>query len=146
MANIFELQDKITSAVAGALEPRVHRAEIERATRKPTSNMSAYELYLRAIPGFYDRTKSGYATAKLLPEEAVARDNGFAQAKSMLARLWELGVFAGREADPETARFRALSLAREALSLDYDDPLVFGSVRTRADLAGRNARRGSHAA
>jgi adenylate cyclase len=124
MANIFELQDKITSAVVGALEPRVHRAEIERATRKPTSNMSAYDLYLRAIPGFYDRTKSGYVTAKQLLEEAVVRDNGFAQAKSMLARLWELGVFAGWEADTETARARALSLAREALSFDYDDPLV----------------------
>jgi TolB-like protein len=123
-AGIFELQDKITVAVAGVLEPQIRRAEIERATRRPTSSLSAHDLYLRAIPGFYDRTKSGYKTAKHLLEEAIARDPGFAQAKSALALLWSTGVFAGWETDQEAARLRALALAREALGVDYDDPIV----------------------
>ena len=124
MADVFELQDRITAAVAGALEPRIRRAEIDRATRKPTADLTAYDLYLRAMPGFYGRTRTGYESAKGLLAEAVERDPGFAQARSMLARLWELGVFAGWEADIEAARERAITLARDALLSDSSDPLV----------------------
>jgi TolB-like protein len=124
IADVFGLQDRITAAVAGALEPRIRRAEIDRATRKPTADLTAYDLYLRAMPGFYDRTRSGYDSAKCLLEDAVAHDPGFAQARSLLARLWELGVFAGWEPDVEAARARAVRLAREALASDSTDPLV----------------------
>ena len=124
MADVFALQDQITLSVAGVLEPRIRRAEIDRATRKPTTDLTAYDLYLRAMPGFYDRTQAGYESAKRLLAEAVERDAGFAQARSMLARLWELGVFAGWEADIEPARERAITLAREALLSDSSDPLV----------------------
>jgi tetratricopeptide (TPR) repeat protein len=57
-------------------------------------------------------------------EDAVARDPNFAQARSMWARLWELGVFAGWEPDVAAARDRAIRLAREALESDSSDPLV----------------------
>jgi adenylate cyclase len=124
IADVFELQDRITTAVAGVLEPRIRHVEIERATRKPTANLNAYDFYLRAMPGFYARTREGYDSAKRLLGEAVARDPGFAQARSMLARLWEQGVFAGWESDVEAARARAISLAREALASDSADPLV----------------------
>jgi TolB-like protein len=124
MADVFELQDRITAAVAGALEPRIVRAEIERATRKPTADLTAYDLYLRAMPRFYDRTRAGYDSAKPLLEEAVARDPEFAQARSLLARLWEVGVFTGWEPDVDAARVRAVGLAREALASDSTDPLV----------------------
>ena len=79
---------------------------------------------MTAMPGFYDRTQTGYESAKRLLAEAVERDPGFAQARSMLARLWELGVFAGWEADIEAARERAIRLARDALISDSSDPLV----------------------
>ncbi len=124
MADVFELQDRITAAVVGALEPHILRAEIERATRKPTADLTAYDLYLRAMPGFYDRTQAGYKSAKRLLEDALARDPEFGQARSLLARLWELGVFAGWEPDVDAARARAVSLAREALASDSTDPLV----------------------
>jgi adenylate cyclase len=124
MADVFGLQDRITVAVAGVLEPRIRRAEIERATRKPTADLTAYDLYLRAMPGSYARTEAGHNAGKRLLEEAVARDPNFAQARSMLARLWSLGVFAGWEQDLEAARSRAINLAREALASDSSDPLV----------------------
>ncbi len=124
MADIFELQDRITAAVAGVLEPRIRRAEVVRATRKPTADLTAYDFYLRAMPGFYARTREGYDSAKRLVGEAVARDPGFAQARSLLARLFELGLSSGWELDIAAARDRAISLAREALASDSTDPLV----------------------
>ena len=142
-AEVFELQDKITAAVAGILEPRIQRAEIERATHKATSNRSAYELYLQAILKFYDRTVSGYSAAKRLLEEAILRDPGFAQAQSMLARLLENGLFAGWEIDIEANTVRAISLAREALSLDPTDPLVLARSGQVLTLLGGMHAEGS---
>ena len=74
------------------------------------------------MPGIYTRTQAGYESAKGLLEEAVARDPSFAQARSLLARLLELGVFSGWEPDAQSARDRAISLAREALA--SEDPVV----------------------
>ncbi|HEX6120596.1 MAG TPA: BTAD domain-containing putative transcriptional regulator, partial [Dongiaceae bacterium] len=49
LSDVFDLQDRITSSVIGAIEPRLRDAEIERARRKPTDNIDAYDLYLRAL-------------------------------------------------------------------------------------------------
>ena len=42
--DIFELQDQVESSVAGAIEPKLRQAEIERASRKPAANLTAYDL------------------------------------------------------------------------------------------------------
>ena len=47
--DMFDLQDQITASVIGAIVPKVERAEIERARTKPTGNLYAYDLYLRAL-------------------------------------------------------------------------------------------------
>ena len=57
--DIFELQDQVASSVAGAIEPRLRLAEIDRARRKPTENLDAYDLYLRALAETYKRTEEG---------------------------------------------------------------------------------------
>ena len=142
-SQVFELQDQITAAVAGVLEPRIRRAEIERATRKSTSNLTAYDLYMRALPGFYARIRTSYESSKRLLEQAVAQDPGFAQARSLLARFWTLGLFAGWEPDVEWARSRAVSLAREALAADSADPLVLAGCGYVLTLAGGMNAEGS---
>ncbi len=50
LADVFELQDRVAEGVAGAIEPTLRGAEIERARRKPTASLDAYDLYLRALP------------------------------------------------------------------------------------------------
>lgn len=47
--DIFELQDQMTQSVVGAISPQLERAEIERAKRKPTENLDAYDDCLRGI-------------------------------------------------------------------------------------------------
>jgi TolB-like protein len=49
LSDIFDLQDQITASVVGAIEPKLRHAEIERARRKPTESVDAYDLFLRAV-------------------------------------------------------------------------------------------------
>jgi TolB-like protein len=55
--DIFELQDQVASNVAGAIEPKLRQSEIERASRKPAADLTAYDLYVRigAILSLYGR-------------------------------------------------------------------------------------------
>ncbi len=59
--DIFELQDQVASNVVGAIEPKLRQSEIERAIRKPTESLDAYDFYLRALAQVY----------KLPPREPV---------------------------------------------------------------------------
>lgn len=123
-ADLFDLQDHVTAAVAGALEPRLRQAETERARRKAPADLSAYDLYLRALPHYHAMTAAGHAAALPLLEAAIARDPGFAQAVVMLARTITRGIYQGWQADHLGAKRRAEELTRAALALDAADPVV----------------------
>jgi adenylate cyclase len=57
LADIFDLQDRITESVVGAIEPSISRAEIERSSAKPTNDLDAYDLYMQALAHYYALTK-----------------------------------------------------------------------------------------
>src|SRR5262249_22733367 len=61
--DIFELQDEVASQVAGAIEPKLRQSEIERASRKPTESLDAYDLYLRALGRFHKFTEGDLSEA-----------------------------------------------------------------------------------
>ena len=77
MSDIFELQDRVTESVVGAVEPSIRLEEIRQARTKPTSYITAYDLYLRALPGFYSMTCEGFAEVRRLTNEALSIDPGF---------------------------------------------------------------------
>lgn len=83
--DLFELQDQITASVAGAIAPQVEFAEIERAKRKPTESLDAYDYYLRGLTKFHLSTREGIDGA--LPEfyKAIELDPEFAAAYGMAA-------------------------------------------------------------
>jgi hypothetical protein len=78
LAEIFELQDQVTLDVVGAIAPRLERAEIDRARRKPTGSLDAYEYYLRALACTYHMDRNGIVQAMTLLERAVELDPQFA--------------------------------------------------------------------
>ena len=51
--DIFDLQDRVAASVVGAIAPRLRMSEIERAVRKPTASLDAYDFYLRALAQVY---------------------------------------------------------------------------------------------
>jgi hypothetical protein len=52
LEDVFELQDKVAISVAGVIEPALQAAETARSASRPTHDLTAYDLYLRALPIF----------------------------------------------------------------------------------------------
>src|SRR5438552_236329 len=78
--DIFDLQDRVTSRVVGAIAPRLEQAEIERTKRKPTESLDAYDYYLRGMASFHQNTKKAISDALRLFNRALDLDPFFASA------------------------------------------------------------------
>lgn len=123
-AGIVALYETMTGAIAAALEPRLLKAEIDRVLRKGTGDLDAFDCYLRALPGYYSRSRDGNALAISLLEQALARDPHFALARALLARCVATTIWLGAEQDHQLGKRRALELARQALTEDRSDPQI----------------------
>src|SRR3569623_701125 len=86
LADLFDVQDKIAEAVIGHVEPQLRRAEIARARRKRPDSLSAYDLYLSALPHLYSAAPEAWTTALTILKSAIAHDPHFAPA--LAAAAW----------------------------------------------------------
>lgn len=124
MGDIFDLQDKVTVAVVGAIAPKLEKAEIARAKRKPTGSLDAYDYYLRGIAAIYQWTKVSHDEALRLFFKAIEADPDFAIAHAMAARCYNWRSTNGWTADEQAERAKAIGLARRAIDLGKDDANV----------------------
>ncbi len=122
LEDVFELQDAVTERVVGAIEPSIKQAEINRSRTKPTSNLDAYDYYLRAFQQLVLYTREGSDAALDYIRQAIALDPGYALAKAYLSVTYVMRWIQGWGApgDPE----KGLAAAREAIVLGSDDPSV----------------------
>jgi TolB-like protein/Tfp pilus assembly protein PilF len=120
--DIFELQDQVASSVLGAIEPRLRLSEIERATSKPTENLHAYDLYLRALAQFHKYSQQGMCEAIPLLKRALAIDPSYAPAAAMVGLCRGLQRGLGWESVSDSEIEEALRLARQALEEGKNDP------------------------
>jgi TolB-like protein len=124
LEDIFSLQDQITTSVIGAIAPQLEQAEIQRAKRKPTESLDAYDYYLRGMASYYLRTREGISEALALFYKAIELDRDFASAYGMAAWCYAWRKINGWMIDrareiPETER-----LARRAAELGRDDAVA----------------------
>jgi adenylate cyclase len=127
LEDVFDLQDQVATSVAGVIEPALQRAEISRIADRPTSDLSAYDLYLRSMTLFWSLTKDGVHRAIDLLEQAITRDPHYGPALGWLAIFrWHL-TFTWPE-DIEENRGKAVGLARRALSEASNDPAVIANA------------------
>ncbi|WP_245456444.1 adenylate/guanylate cyclase domain-containing protein [Mesorhizobium sp. M2A.F.Ca.ET.043.05.1.1] len=135
MCDIFDLQDQVTESVVGAVEPSIRLEEIKQARMKPTDYMSAYDLYLRALPRFYSMTREGFADVRRLTNEALSIDPGFNLAKALGAYIRSISVSQCWH-EPDDTRV-ATRMAREVLAEARDDPT---SLRFAAQVIAYSAK------
>jgi len=103
MEEVFDLQDKVAASVAGIIEPTLQAAETARSAHRPTSDLSAYDLYLRAL------AMSPTPQALQLLEKAIARDPRYGPALALAANLTMDLVSDGSAPDRDTNRQKRAS-------------------------------------
>ena len=124
LEDVFDLQDRITEGIVSAMEPNVRRAEIERARVKSTSNLGAYDLLLRSLPGLLTpgTSRASKDESLSLIRRALEMDPRYALAKALGALACMGRVYEGfGTADDVKAGLR---YADEALSERDDDAMV----------------------
>jgi TolB-like protein len=135
--NIFDLQDRLTASLVGALAPQLQQAEIDRAKRKPTENLDAYDYFFRGMANLYQWTLDGTNEALRLFRRAVELDPDFASAYGMAAFCYVWRKVNGWIVKDAQETGEAGRLARRAVDLGQDDAvaLAFGG-HTLARLVG----------
>jgi TolB-like protein len=124
LQDIFDLQDYVTSGVVSAITPKLQSAEINRAKRKPTENLDAYDYYLRGLASARRWTKDANSEALQLFCKAIELDPRLACAYGMAAWCYVQRKARGWmiERVPESAE--ATRLARKAVHLGGDDAVA----------------------
>jgi adenylate cyclase len=122
--DIFDLQDRVTSSVIGAISPHLERAEIERAQRKPTESLQAYDYYLRALANSYRYTREANLEMLELTRAASAIDPQFALPHALAALSFTQRKAFGWSANIADEISETRRLARQAIELDRDDARV----------------------
>ena len=122
--DIFELQDQIAASVVGAIAPQLERAEIERAKRKPTESLDAYDYYLRGMANFHQGTREAIDEALPLFHKAIELDPDFASAYGMAAWCHFWRKLNGWMTDRAQEIAEGARLARRAVELGKDDAVA----------------------
>jgi TolB-like protein len=124
LEDIFELQDQVTAKVVSVIAPELERAEIERAKRKPTESLDAYEYYMRGIAKVRQHTKEGYTAALQLFCRAVELDPEFASAYGRASGCYVSRKGSGWMTNPVQEIADAARLAGLAVELGKDDAVA----------------------
>jgi TolB-like protein/class 3 adenylate cyclase len=128
LEDVFELQDQVAASVAGVIEPALQAAEMRRSIARPMTQLTAYDLYLRALAVYFPITKERTFEALALLEQAIAIDPRYRPALSWAAICcWQL-VTDGWAEGPQAIRRKAIELARRALEASENDPGVLANA------------------
>src|SRR5215468_10910400 len=132
LEDVFDLQDKVASSVAGVIEPALQAAETARSAGRPTNDLTAYDLYLRTYAIFWSSARRIPEALRLL-EEAIARDPHYGPALAGAAFCCHRLISDGRSEDPAADRLKGIDFARRALEVAGDDPGILANAA--AELA-----------
>jgi adenylate cyclase len=129
----FDLEDRITEQVAGALQPSIRIAEIERSRRKRPQDLGSYDYTIRAMPHIWVLEREESDKALELLERAIAIDPNYPLALSLTGWCHAQRSVYNWTDDFAESQATARSLAERAAEMSSDDPVilaVLGAVHT----------------
>jgi TolB-like protein/Flp pilus assembly protein TadD len=140
LADVFDLQDRITSVVAGQLPAQIEQAEIGRLRTRPTSSMGAYDSFLLGMKNLHVSTRESVAEALRHFYRAIELDPEYVE-----PRCWAVVAYSRRKQgqwmiDVRQESAKAVQLARRAVELEPDNPFALGNLGfALAYMAGETA-------
>ncbi len=122
LEDIFAVQDEVTQAIVTAIEPQLATTERQRARRKPTENLDAWECYQRGLWYMFGYAHTDQALHYF--ERAIELDPEFGSAYAGIAYTCALKILLDASKDKEGDLKRGVSAAETALSIDQTDPFA----------------------
>jgi TolB-like protein/DNA-binding CsgD family transcriptional regulator len=118
--NIFELQNRVAAQVRTMISPALRSEEIERARQKPTENLTAYDLYLRALP-LHNKSFTQNQQALGLLYRAVELDPAYSAAYGLAAWCYDFQTSFGWTTFSDPGIKEGIRFARLAAETGKDD-------------------------
>ena len=119
--NVFDLQDRLMTQLVATIAPALRTSEIERAYRKPTSSLTAFDLYLQALPLFRTSLIDNRRAIGLL-ERAIELDRSYSSAFGLAARCYQFQKIMAWVAPSDPCLREGIEFARRAAELGDNNP------------------------
>jgi len=127
LEDVFDLQDKVASSVAGVIEPALQAAETARSAGRLTTDLTAYDLYLRGYAMVWSSARQIPEALRLM-EQAIERDPRYGPALAWAAYCCYRLLHDGRSEDRSADRLKGVDFARRALEAAGDDPGILANA------------------
>jgi TolB-like protein len=128
LGDIFDLQDQVTESIVGAIAPAMEKAEIERAKRKATESLDAYDRYLRGLARLYQfASRQALDEALRLFNNAIDLDPEFASAYGRAAFCYAHAKTNGWTSNTANEIAEVMRLAQRAVELGKDDAIALAA-------------------
>ncbi len=138
--NLLAMTDKLAGYVVARIAPELRSHESQRVTRTTTSSLTAFELYLKALPLLRANLTSN-CEALVLLERAIEIDPGFASAHALAARCYQFQKMMGWVPLDDASLGRGLAFAHAAAEIGQNDPeALWMAAHAMHFLAGETSR------
>jgi adenylate cyclase len=125
MGDLFAMQDEITSALSAAIAQEIYRAEASAPARSPSSELTAWDRFLKGLSHYYHQTKDDFDTAIALFKEAIALDPALSIARAYLATMQIQGAQFGWIPSTRELWASSMALAESSVRLDPRSSFAF---------------------
>ncbi len=142
LEDVFDLQDQVATSVVGAIAPKLEQAEIERAKRKPTESLDAYDHFLRgwraSIAGHRQATATRRCSTSGTPSSSIP---DYASAYGMAARCYSQRKASGWVDGPGAGdRRRRHGWPGKVAQIGKDDPVALCTAGIALAYCRRRSR------
>jgi TolB-like protein len=118
--DVFAIQDSVTAQVSGFIAPALQMVEIDRAQRKPTESLTAFDLYLRAVPRFRTSLPDNREAIRLL-RKAIEIDPAYGAAYGLAARCYQFQKLLNWVPLPDPQLDEGVRLGHLAAQIGHND-------------------------
>jgi adenylate cyclase len=125
IGDLFAMQDEITTSLSAALAPEIYRAEASTPARSSSTDLTAWDRFLRGLSHYYRQTKEDFESSIALFREAIALDPALSIARAYLATILVQGVQYGWIGSTRPLWTEAMELAESSVRLDPRSSFAF---------------------
>jgi adenylate cyclase len=136
MGDLFAMQDELTTNLSAALAPEIYRAEASAPARSSSTDLTAWDRFLRGLSHYYRQTKTDFETSIGLFREAVTLDPALSIARAYLATIMVQGVHYGWIKSTSQLWTEAMNLAESSVRLDPRSSYAFSTLSYMQAMEG----------